>query len=196
MNKLCGLFRFKSERRFKNILEKLEKVDICCYCGNTQPKISYSLSDNTICMEYKEKVNVYEEESENCEEYQPKSLTKQNSKISIELTVEEINKFFDAILDEDVILCGFDPTRMHPRNLIMSVFPVIPPCARPFVISDGNICDDDLTNQIIEIIKANNILAHDNDNVVNEKSELRKQKALQSLKFRITTRRYFISITR
>ena len=185
--KLCGLFRFKSERRFKNILEKLEKVDICCYCGNTQPKISYSLSDNTICMEYKEKINVYEEELENCEEYQPKSLTKQNSKISIELTVEEINKFFDAILDEDVILCGFDPTRMHPRNLIMSVFPVIPPCARPFVISDGNICDDDLTNQIIEIIKANNILAHDNDNVVNEKSELRKQKALQSLKFRITT---------
>ena len=30
-------------------------------------------------------------------------------------------------------------------------------------------------------------MAHDNDNVVNEKSELRKQKALQSLKFRVTT---------
>ena len=182
--KLCGLDKFKGERRFKLVLDKLEKVDICCYCNNTQPKISYSLSDNTICMEYKEKVNVYEENKS--EEHKPKS-SKQSSKISIELSVEEINKFFDAILDEDVILCGFDPSRMHPRNLIMSVFPVIPPCARPFVISDGNICDDDLTNQIIEIIKANNILAPDSNNLVNEKNELRKQKALQCLKFRIMT---------
>jgi DNA-directed RNA polymerase beta' subunit len=181
--KLCGLDKFKGENRFKLVLDKLEKVDICCYCNNTQPKISYSTLDNTICMEYKEKVNVYEEHKSKSSKHK----SKQNSKISIELSVEEINKFFDAILDEDVILCGFDPTRMHPRNLIMSVFPVIPPCARPFVISDGNICDDDLTNQIIEIIKANNILAPDTNNLVNEKNELRKQKALQCLKFRIMT---------
>ena len=77
---------------------------------------------------------------------------------------------------------------MHPRNLIMSQFPVIPPCARPFVLADGNICDDDLTNQILEIIKANNILKKDdNEKDDDPKIIAKKQKAVQSLKFRIST---------
>ena len=103
-------------------------------------------------------------------------------KISIVLTVEDIKKIFDNILNEDVRLLGFNPKNVHPKNLIISVFPVIPPSARPFVIADGNVCDDDLTNQLIEIIKANNLLQR-NQNI----SEIKRQKAYQSLKFRILT---------
>ena len=116
---ICGLNRFKNERRFKKVLEKLEKVDICCHCDSPQSKIVYSIADNSISMVYKEFVNVDEEGN---------SIKKKDNKISVCLTIDEIKKSFDPILDEDVILCGFDPKHMHPRNLILSVFPVIPPC--------------------------------------------------------------------
>lgn len=188
---VCGLMRYKRERRFKKIMEKLEKVDICCHCSHPQPKITYSIADNTIAMVYKEKVVAEVSADEESESDGPKKKKrvpkKKEAKISIALSVDEIKKSLDAIIDEDVILCGFAPERIHPRNFIMSVFPVIPPCARPFVLADGNICDDDLTNQLLEIIKANNILKPDDDEIPDEKKETKRQKALQSLKFRVLT---------
>lgn len=176
---LCGLNRYKQERRFKKILEKLEKVDICCNCNHPQPKISHS-TDNTISMVYKEKLV-------DCDDKKGK---KRENKISIALTVDEIKKVFEYIPDEDVVLCGFDPDRMHPKDLILSVLPVLPPCTRPPSVSDGNICDDDLTNQYCEIIKANNILKKDDiqlDAKKQKEKDARKQKAYQTLKFRIAT---------
>ena len=185
---VCGIIKYKKERRFKKIMEKLEKVDICCHCNHPQPKITYSITDNTIAMVYKEKVSDEKnEESDDENTSKTKVTKKKETKISIVLSVDEIKKALDAITDEDVILCGFEPDRIHPRNFIMSVFPVIPPCARPFVLADGNICDDDLTNQILEIIKANNILKPSDDLIPDEKRETKKQKALQSLKFRVLT---------
>jgi DNA-directed RNA polymerase beta' subunit len=188
---LDGLTRYKSERRFKKIMKKLEKVDICGHCQSPQPKITYTPADNIISKVFKEKVIDSRDENEDDEDedntVKKKTVKKKDAKISIVLSVDEIKKSLDSILDEDVILCGFDPSRMHPRNLIMSVFPVIPPCARPFVLADGNICDDDLTNQLLEIIKANNILKTDDDVIPDEKKEAKRQKAYQSLKFRVLT---------
>ena len=65
----------------------------------------------------------------------------------MQLTVEEIKNIFDNIIDEDVEKLGFNPKHTHPKNLIFSALPVIPPKARPYVYADGNICDDDLTMQ-------------------------------------------------
>jgi DNA-directed RNA polymerase beta' subunit len=173
---ICGLLRYKHENRFIKIMKKLEKVDICCHCSHPQPKITYSIADNTIAMVYKEKVVVeQDDESDSDNTDKKKQVKKKESKISIALSVDEIKKSLDAISDEDVVLCGFVPERVHPRNFIMSVFPVIPPCARPFVLADGNICDDDLTNQILEIIKANNILKPDDDVIPDEKRETKRQ---------------------
>jgi DNA-directed RNA polymerase beta' subunit len=184
---VCGLMRYAQERRFKKIMDKLEKVDICCHCSSLQPKITYSVTDNTIAKLYKEKVADEKNEESDDENTTKKVGKKKDTKISIVLTVDEIKKSLDAITDEDVILCGFDPTRIHPRNFVLSVFPVIPSCARPFVLADGHICDDDLTNQYLEIIKANNVLKPDEDVIPDEKRETKKQKALQSLKFRVLT---------
>jgi len=180
---LNGILRYKRERRFKRILDKLEKVDVCCRCSHPQPTISYSVADNTISMVYKEKIA-----TKDIDENKKKSGN--FNKISISLSVNDIKKIFDSFPDEDVALCGFDPERIHPRNLVLTMFPVIPPSARPFVVADGNICDDDLTNQLLEIIKANNALKDDDQSEkknLQEKKEVKRQKALQSLKFRIAT---------
>jgi len=185
---LSELSKYKKERKFEKILEKLEKIDLCCHCSHPQPKVIYSPLESSISMIYKEKIMTEEGK-------------KVDNKISIVMTVDEIKKIFDNISDEDVKLCGFNPKNVHPRNLILAMLLVIPPCARPYVIADGNICDDDLTNQYIEIIKSNNTLAPKNNNkqlFVSEDDEkqlqnqiklafAKKQKASQSLKFRILT---------
>ncbi len=41
----------------------------------------------------------------------------------------------------------------RPENMVFTVIPVIPPCARPYVVRDGQICDDDLVVQYQCILK-------------------------------------------
>jgi len=78
-------------------------------------------------------------------------------------------------------LIGFNPEHMHPKHLIISVLPVIPPRARPYVIADSVTCDDDLTMTYTEIVKANKNLLDP------EITETKKEKSIQTLKFRIKT---------
>ena len=160
---LNNLNKTKGVRRFELLLEKIEKIDVCIHCGETQPDIKFTTSDNAISLIYKDK---------------------DKEKISINLQVEEIKKIFDNVSDDSIRLLGFNPKLLRPRNLIITVFPVIPIVARPYVFADGNICDDDLTIQLVEIIKANNHLAQVNDIPL---SDTKKQKHLQSLKFRVST---------
>ena len=160
---LNNLHKLKGIKRFTRILEKLEKIDMCTHCSHPQPDIKHTISDNLISMVYKDKIK---------------------GKISIVLQVDEIKKIFDNVSIEDVKLLGFNPDLMQPKNLILTVFPVIPTCCRPFVCSENNICDDDLTIQLVEIIKANNHLQQQDGVQI---SDTKKQKHLQSLKFRIAT---------
>ena len=187
---LAGLNKFKGERRFTQILEKLKKVDICCQdtneldsdgqpvlCEKDQPVIKFMASDSSYVM-------VYEEGKKN--------------KTSILLSTEEIKKIFDNILDEDVELLGFDSRLCHPRNFIITHLPVCPPCDRPYVKADGKTCDDDLTIQYIEIIKANNNLLDEQEGASHDDAKKRgrkrkemteqdRVKARATLRFRILT---------
>jgi DNA-directed RNA polymerase beta' subunit len=184
---LSGLNKYKGEARFSRILEKLKKVDICCQptgninddgsmciCEKDQPKIKFAASDSSYYM-------IYEEGKKN--------------KTSVMLSTEEIKKIFDNVPDEDVELLGFDPKLSHPRNFIITMLPVCPPCDRPYVKADGKTCDDDLTIQYIEIIKANSNLADENEQGSEKKRTRRKKeqteqdraKARASLRFRILT---------
>lgn len=177
---LAGLLKTKNERRFNKMLEKLEKIDICSHCSAPQPKIIYKPKDMTIIMEYKTK--------------------KGESKIGIIMEVDDVKRIFDDITDRDIEMIGLDPTRMHPRNLIMTVLPVVPPCSRPYVMADGNVCDDDLTYQLIEIVKINNQLQEMTDDVstsvpppmkkgtrLGPRKKVNRQKLVHTLRFRIST---------
>lgn len=157
--------RILGVKRFNKILDKIEKIDMCPHCIQPQPDIRYTATDNSIAMVYKQK-------------------DKEKSKISIVLPVDEIKNIFDNINTEDVKLLGFNPELMQPKNLILTIFPCIPTSCRPYVISENNICDDDLTIQLVEIIKANNHLKIEDGVPV---SETKRQKYIQSLKFRIAT---------
>jgi DNA-directed RNA polymerase beta' subunit len=161
---LNGLIKIKSTKRFDKILEKIEKIDMCPVCSHPQPDIKYTSTDNNISMVYKQK---------------------DKGKISIVIPVDDIKKTFENLTDENVKLLGFNPELVHPKSLIMSVFPVIPYCCRPFVLADGQTCDDDLTIQIVEIIKANNHLKFEEGEA--PLNDVKRQKYIQTLKFRIST---------
>ena len=146
----------------------MEKIDICHDCKQIQPNIKYTSTDNSISMVYKQK---------------------DKNKISIVITVE-IKKIFENVSKTDVELLGFDTKLMHPSNLILTVFPVITTACRPYLVSDGTTCDDDLTVQLVEIAKANNNLKPVNGVLV---PEAKRQKYLQSLKFNLIFY-FFISL--
>jgi len=152
---LDGLKRSSGETRFEKCVERLEKVDTCYHCNGPKPKITYLQKTNDICMRFKDK--------------------------KIVLSDKEIKKYFDHLPDEDVALLGFNPQFMHPKHLVLSVLPVIPPRARPYVITDNVTCDDDLTMTYIEIVKANKNLLDP------EITETKREKSIQTLKFRIKT---------
>jgi DNA-directed RNA polymerase II subunit RPB1 len=174
------LDKYKSgEKRFKMLMEVLKKINICYYCSAPQPEVSTNKL-NAVFLNYKENLAtpIIKEKGM----VTTVGIAKKKVKITIELSIEEILVIFDRILDTDVELIGIDPSLTHPRNIILSMFPVPPPCVRPYVISDGiTVCDDDLTTQLIEIVKANLHLGE--DDITKED----KEKYKQSLKFRITT---------
>jgi len=155
--KLAGVMKYKNEHRFNKIVERCEKTDVCPCCQAVQPKIVYVASESNIYMHYK---------------------TKQDN-IKTQLTEHEIENIFENISTKSVKLLGLNPELTHPKNLILSALPVIPPIARPYVMSDSVTCDDDLTLQYLEIIKTNN---HLDDEAL---SETKRMKYIQSLKFRI-----------
>jgi DNA-directed RNA polymerase beta' subunit len=170
---LLKLNRSKGENRFVKIQEKITKVDICCHddCKSYQPKFRFSVAESNIYMSYNQK-------------------NKNKNKTSVIVSTEEIKRVFDNISNDDVKLLGFDPKLTHPKNFIITYLPIIPPCDRPFVKADGNICDDDITIQYIEIIKANNHLIElieENKESQKDLFETKKQKLISTIRFRILT---------
>jgi DNA-directed RNA polymerase beta' subunit len=189
-----NLLKIKEEKRFFRILEEVEKMSICIHCASPQPKIKFKPKDMIICMEYKqEKQKIDEDETE-----EKGKKGKREIKAVINLSADDIKKIFDNISDQDVELLGFDPKKIHPRNLILTALPVIPTVSRPYIISEGNICDDDLTHQYSEIVKYNNKLLQGANKEGKEADIPKKgrewkrkrdtpQTNLQNLRFRIQT---------
>jgi len=141
--------------RFKEVSHLCSKKTKCIHCGLIQP--TFITEDDKLYIYYKNKTN--------------KSM----------LSVDEIYDIFHFITDDDMILMGLDPHKTHPRNMILHVLPVLPPVSRPYIISDGKQCNDDLTYKYQDIIKINEKLKLDSI------SEQKRQQLVNSLEFHIST---------
>lgn len=67
------------------------------------------------------------------------------------------------VSDHDAEVMGFDPVRCHPRDLILTVLPIPPPQVRPAVAFGSAKSDDELTHQIMSIVKRNVQLRKDKE---------------------------------
>lgn len=154
---LNNLYKISSTNRFYFIMKNMDKIDICTHCETSQPKYIFSTSEKQIYM-----------------------IFKQNGETTrLPMSERDIYKVFSNMDLHDIQLLGLNKNLFHPKNLIIDTLPVLPPVSRPYVMADGITCDDDLTLQYLEIIKAN---LHINNN---KTSDLKRQKFIQILKFRI-----------
>lgn len=142
-----NILRFDGERKLAEIVKKIKKFHKCFYC-------------NTLKREYKIKkdcvtnIILYDENN-------------------TEISDDEIMKIFSDIDKDTLDILGMS----HPKNCCLEVFPVIPPCCRPYEFIGNNIKEDDLTKQLVEIIKANNNIPTSTD----------KKYAIHNLKLKIET---------
>ena len=174
---LKRFFSLEGKKRFKMVLEYAEKSNTCSHCLLQQPKVTCN-SDGQILMTYKNKYVSIVRDELNLKH----QGTMENDKITIKLEAYEVEKIFNMISDDDIRNIGIDPVLSHPKFFIMNVFPVPPPCVRPFLETDNDtICDDDLTGQLLEIIKCNRQLSKP------DLSEIKRQKYIQTIQFRIST---------
>lgn len=150
---LWNILRLKKDSRFNAVLDRISKINFCVHCNLMQPKIQFSTKDTQFLLVYTV-----------------------NEKVPI--MVKEIQNIFNKVTDPDIELLGLSPDVSHPRNLIIEVLPVIPPRARPFIITDNVFCDDDITILLNEIVKINN-------NLKKNPSVTKEKKYVQSLAFRI-----------
>ncbi|CAM9431387.1 unnamed protein product [Chrysoparadoxa australica] len=76
------------------------------------------------------------------------------------LSADKVYDIFRNISDEDIKILGLDPKYSRPEWLLITVLPVPPPHVRPTVVMDGglNRSEDDLTHQLVNIIKVNTSL--------------------------------------
>jgi len=130
-------------RGYDKIINHLSnKISFCGHCNVPHPEIKYDPSDNIITAVYKFK----------------------NTVETSVLKPEAVKMVFDNIPNEDVAILGVDTEMFHPKNLVLTKFPVIPTCCRPRMVTADNISDDDLSISLVDIIKANNTLHKDTTN--------------------------------
>jgi DNA-directed RNA polymerase II subunit RPB1 len=118
-----------------------------------------------------------------CEYTNPKNKA---HKIMTERTIEEIYDILDNIDQNSLRILGFTG-KTHPKNFVLKALPIIPPCAIPYVIRDGETNYDHITSAYSAIIRCNNLLGHliDEDSITNN-YESEKRKASRNLFFFIS----------
>ena len=146
----------KGSNRFNTIIKYIDKIDICSHCNCSQPRFIYSTNDKNIYMNFKMK-NVNEK---------------------IILSDDEIYKILCNMTTKDIKCMGLRSIHICPKDLVFNVLPVLPPVSRPYVVAENLTCDDDLTLQYIEVLKCN-------QNIQKNENELKKNKYIQMMKFRV-----------
>lgn len=118
------------------IYKRIQQIQICCHCGALQKDVKASPCDG--CLFY----NTVSDEDEVRE------------RVRTPVNINDVLHVFSSITSEEMALLNI---KTPPINYILKVFPVIPPISRPYVISEGTeeTSDDDLTIQLIEILKTN-----------------------------------------
>lgn len=137
----CRLLAIPSPKlkSFDRIVDFLHNISSCPYCETQVPDIKFVAADATITVTRKNKVT--------------------KTKVTSEIQPPQIKRIFDALPEEDVAMLMVDTSMVHPKNYVLTKFPVVPTCCRPKMNAGDSVSDDDLTLMLVDIIKANNYIA-------------------------------------
>lgn len=99
---------------------------------------------------------------------------KKTKKIDNFKTIDEIQQILREISKEDAEILGFVGDS-HPSRFIIESLPIIPLCARPPVLQDGELMKDDLTSMYQDIIRINNLIRETNPEKKLEEADREKK---------------------
>jgi len=133
MNEIMGIKSRK--KRLNRMHSYLTPKKICQHCQSSQPK--YYRKDLHIEIEFPVDMEMAGPDR------------KQFFPASEAITV------FSRMSDEDIRYLGLDPVYSRPEWLVVSVLPVPPLHVRPSIFAGGSQSHDDLTHQLVNVIKAN-----------------------------------------
>ena len=120
---------FTIEHIRKEIIEKCKKIKNCSQCGRNQYDIVFTKPTMFV-----EKTDIGE-----------------NRLLPITIRERLIH-----VLDDDLILLGFDPKTARPEWFILQALPVPPVTVRPSIILETGIrSEDDITHKLVDIIRVN-----------------------------------------
>lgn len=129
----------KGMARFKEVRDSFKRPDFCMHC-NTRQFIKIAKVQGTVAKL----------------EGSPVVLKGEEAMAPVSFQSELILRAFQRLTDEDCRRLGFDPVYARPEWMICTVLAVPPLTVRPSVVMDDHQrMEDDLTHQLISIIRSN-----------------------------------------
>ncbi|XP_078485873.1 DNA-directed RNA polymerase II subunit RPB1-like [Ciona intestinalis] len=135
--------------------------------------------DNTFDVQQRDEDEPRKVDHGGCGRYQPKirrekmeliaewkHVNEDSQEKKIVVSAERVHEIFKRISDEESEILGMDPRFARPEWMINTVIPVPPLCVRPSVVmGEGSArSQDDLTQKLADIIKANQQLKRNEQN--------------------------------
>lgn len=146
----------KRAKRLNAFHELLRNVKKCDHCQSSQPKLT--------------KVGLHLEA-----EYTDGDGGATGGDSKQFLSGHQAVQILQLIKDEDMKILGLDVTYARPDWLIVQVLPVPPLHVRPSVVAGGSSSEDDLTHQLVNVIKSNialgNAVSNGEPNIIVEQFE-------------------------
>jgi len=138
--------------RFEKMFNLISKIK---HCGNPNNKEDLLYNPNG-CGTIRPSKYINNIKSSSCIELEWNMESSDGESVTHKYNAEIILSLFKRISEEDALVLGFSPKWCMPSWLIISVLPVVPPCARPSVRQYNNQrSEDDLTHKYNDIIKNN-----------------------------------------
>lgn len=163
--------------RFNIYRKKAETLKHCKECQNPHP--SYFIEKSVIKMFLTDKKNAVPIPAETM-----KAKLMQISSETMKLIGFNEDLPSNNIFTNPDILYPTEKTHVHevrPEAFILGVLPVLPTCARPWIIREGERKDDDITDTYNTILKINNkLLAEDSDDFGGETKKKKKGKLTEA----------------
>ncbi|HVP22941.1 MAG TPA: DNA-directed RNA polymerase subunit A' [Conexivisphaerales archaeon] len=118
------------ERISKEIIAKAKKAKVCPHCGKKKLEVEFT------------KPHLFHE------------INDEGG--AVRLLPAAIRERMERIVDDDLILLGFDPKSAKPEWLVLQVLPVPPVTVRPSITLETGIrSEDDLTHKLVDILRVN-----------------------------------------
>lgn len=151
--------KLKYNNRLKYIANLSANVKFCANCMAQLPKVENQSKKSDMSMEFI--IKYVNNPMELNAQYKLQNETKQ---IGYELNSLMVYEILKKIDNESYKLMGFDPNKSRPEDFVLSRFPVSPTCIRNSNEEKGLIIDDQLTKNLAEIVKYNNLILDQNSN--------------------------------